>query len=229
MSYRAASRPQARRVVLVVCERPGELFLDYFWLITNWPEEQMDAELLLELYRERGTGEGHLGGLKSVLGPAPSSSPSPKNHHRGKKPKKRYGPCDAFAHNEAILLLNAPAYNVAHAARVLLGSATGEGWSLKRVRERALKAAARVLVHGRCVTLAVAPAAAKLRAELWKKLSRLQLAPAPGWIFPGRRGHKCPLSAKKRVRGASAPRRNREKPPLANQPSAPKPPSTRGA
>jgi hypothetical protein len=180
LSYRAQSWPRARRVVLVVCERPGGLFPDWFWLITNWAEKQMDAESLLELYRERGTGEGHLGELKSVLEPALSSSPRPKNHYRGKKPQKHYGSCDAFAHNEAILLLNALAYNVAHTARVLLESATGEGWSLKRVRERVLKAAARVLVHGRYVTLAIAPAAAKHWEKLWKKLSRLKLAPAPG-------------------------------------------------
>ena len=179
LSYRAEGWTRERRVVLVVCERPGELFLDWFWLITNWPEEQMDAESLLELYRERGTGEGHLGELKSVLEPALSSSPRPKNHYRGSEPKKRYGSCDAFAHNEAILLLNALAYNIAHTARVLLESATGEGWSLKRMRERVLKAAARVLVHGRYVTMVIAPAAAKLWRALWKKLSRLKLAPEP--------------------------------------------------
>jgi hypothetical protein len=163
----------------VVCERPGKLFLDYFWLITNWPAAQMAAEPLLELYRERGTGEGHLGELKSVLEPALSSSPRRKNHYRGEAPKKRYGSCDAFAHNEAILLLNALAYNIVHTARVLLEQATGQGWSLKRVRERVFKAAARVLVHGRYVTLVIAPAVAKLWGALWKKLSRLKLAPAP--------------------------------------------------
>jgi hypothetical protein len=180
LSYRAEGWSRERRVVLVVCERPGELFLDYFWLITNWPEAQVDAESLLELYRERGTGEGHLGELKSVLEPALSSSPRPKNHYRGSEPKKRYGSCDAFAHNEAILLLNALAYNIVHAARVLLEQATGQGWSLKRVRERVLKAAARVLVHGRYITMVIAPAAAKLWQALWKKLARLKLAPAPG-------------------------------------------------
>jgi len=179
MSYRAECWSRERRVVLVVCERPGELFLHYFWLITSWPEEQMDAEALLDLYRERGTAEGHLGELKSVLEPALSSSPRPKNHYRGVEPKKRYGSCEAFAHNEAILLLNALSYNIVHVARVLLEQATGQGWSLKRVRERLLKAAARVLVHGRYVTMVVAKAAAKLWQALWKKLSRLKLAPAP--------------------------------------------------
>ncbi|WP_239014681.1 hypothetical protein [Archangium violaceum] len=35
---------------------------------------------------------------------------------------------DAFANNEVRLLLNALAYNLVHAARVLMEQATGEGW-----------------------------------------------------------------------------------------------------
>jgi hypothetical protein len=179
LTYRAAEWTRERRVVLVVCERPGELFLDYFWLITNWSEEQLDGWQLLDLYRERGTGEGHLGEFKDVLEPALSSSPRQKSHYRGEEPKKRYAGGDAFAHNEAILLLNALAYNIVHTARVLLEQATGEGWSLKRVRERLLKVAARILMHARYATLVIAPAAARLWQMLWKKLSRLQLVPAP--------------------------------------------------
>ncbi len=36
MRYQAQSWSHARRVVLVVMERSGELIPDYFWLITNW-------------------------------------------------------------------------------------------------------------------------------------------------------------------------------------------------
>lgn len=180
LSYRAQSWSRERRVVLVVCERPGELFLDYFWLITSWSEAQMEGESLLECYRERGTGEGHFGELKDVLAPALSSSPRPKSHYRGKEPKQRNDSCDAFAHNEAILLLNALAYNVVHVARVMLEQATGTGWSLRRVRERVLKVAARVLIHSRYPTMVIARASANLWRKLWKKLSRLKLAPAPG-------------------------------------------------
>ncbi|HSW33136.1 MAG TPA: IS1380 family transposase, partial [Steroidobacteraceae bacterium] len=132
-SYQAGSWSRPRRVVLVVLERPGELFLHHFWLITSWSEEQMDGDDLLELYRERGTAEGHFGELMSVIEPALSSSPRPKTHYRGEVPAVRTAPGDAFAQNEALLLLNALAYNVAHAARVLLEGATGEGWSLRRL------------------------------------------------------------------------------------------------
>ncbi len=68
--------------------------------------------------------------------------------------QKRTAPGDAFAQNEVILLLNALAYNVAHAARVLMETASGEGWSPMRLRELVLRVAARVLVHGRRGTLA---------------------------------------------------------------------------
>ena len=74
MSYQAENWSRPRRVVLVVMERSGELFLHHFWLITRWSEEKMLAEDLLELYRERGTAERHYGELKSVLDLALSSS-----------------------------------------------------------------------------------------------------------------------------------------------------------
>lgn len=170
MSYRAESWSRSRRVVLVVLERQGELFLHHFWLITDWSNEQMDAESLLELYRERGTAESHYGELKSVLDPALSSSPRQKSHYRGAVPQQRTAAGDAFAQNEVILLLNALAYNVAHAARVLLAGATGEGWSLMRMRERVLRVAARILVHGRRATLVIGKAPAKLWHALWSSL-----------------------------------------------------------
>jgi hypothetical protein len=179
MSYRAGSWSRERRVVLVVLERPGELFLDYFWLITNWTEEQLDGDELLDKYRERGTAEGHLGEFKNALAPALSSSQRTKSHYRGKKPSKQYDSSDAFNSNEAILLMNALAYNLLHAVRTLLERATGNGWSLKKVRERALKVAARVLIHSRYITMVIAPSSAQLWQALWKKLERLKLAPPP--------------------------------------------------
>ena len=170
MSYQAESWSRSRRVALVVMERQGELFLHHFWLITNWSREEMPAEELLGLYRERGTAEGYYGELKSVLDPALSSSPRQKSHYRGEVPQKRTAPGDAFAQNEVILLLNALAYNVAHAARVLMETASGEGWSLIRLRERVLRVAARVLVHGRRATLVIAKASAALWHGLWSQL-----------------------------------------------------------
>lgn len=167
MSYQAESWSCPRRVVLVVMERSGELFLHHFWLVTSWSNEQMPGEALLELYRARGTAEGYYGELKSVLDPALSSSPRQKSHYRGAVPEKRTEAGDAFGQNEVIRLLNALAHNVAHAARVLMETASGEGWSLRRLRERVLRVAARVLVHGRRATLVIGR---KLWHALWSRL-----------------------------------------------------------
>ena len=61
-------------MVLVVVERPGELFVDHFWLITNLRRDRYSGARLLGLYRMRGKAEGqHMGELMDVLAPALSS------------------------------------------------------------------------------------------------------------------------------------------------------------
>jgi hypothetical protein len=174
MSYQARSWSRPRRAVLVVQERPGELFLHHFWLITSWTQDQMHAEALLEHYRQRGTAEGYLGELMNVLRPALSSSPRPKRHYRGREPRERYPSGDAFSQNEVRLLLAGLAYNLIHAARVLLEQATRRGWSLEGLRERVLRVAARVVVHGRRVTMVVSRWAAWWWRALWGKLVALK-------------------------------------------------------
>lgn len=176
LTYQAGSWSKARRVVLVTQEREGELFLHHFWLITNWTPSQMDGAALLERYRKRGTAEGHMGELMDVLQPALSSSPRPKSHYRGEEPQKRYPSRESFEQNEVRLLLNILAYEAVHAARVLLETATGEGWGLKRFRERVLRVAARVLVHERRAVLVIAKSAARLWELLWRKLRLVRVA-----------------------------------------------------
>ena len=73
-------------------------------------------------------------------------------------------------------MLNALAYNLVHAARVLMEQATGEGWGLRRVRERVLKVAARVLVHSRRVVLVMGQESASLWRKLWSRLGSLSTA-----------------------------------------------------
>jgi hypothetical protein len=176
MSYKAKSWSRARRVVLVVLEQPGQLFLHHFFLITNWTADDMDGESLLALYRQRGTAEGHLGELVNVLDPALSSAPRPKVHYRGRKPKERFPSGDSFLINEVLLLLNALAYNVAHAVRVLIELATGQGWSLERVRERILRTAARVLTHGRRGILVLGRVSGAYWPAVLSTLGRLKFA-----------------------------------------------------
>lgn len=177
MSYRAEPWSRERRVVLVVLERWDELFLHHFWLITNWTAETMSGEDLLAMYRKRGTAEGHMGELMDVLDPALSSSPRPKSHYRGKVPEKRFPSGDSFAHNEVLLLLNVLAYNIVHTARVLIEDATQQGWSLRRLRERVLRVAGRILVHERRAVLVIGRSSAALWHAIWSRLTRLHLAP----------------------------------------------------
>jgi hypothetical protein len=177
MRYAAKSWSTDRRVVLVVLERPGELLLDHFWLLTSLPLAAMPAAELLEHYRQRGTAEGHMGELMDVLAPALSSTPRPKEHYRNAPPRRRHQRIDGFACNEARLLLNLLAYEAVHTGRALMEAVTREGWSLRRFRDRVLRTAARVTVSGRRVTMIIGEAAAKLWHPLWRRLDKLQWCP----------------------------------------------------
>lgn len=167
---------KARRTVLVVQERKEELYLHHFWLVTSLVAGQRDSDELLATYRQRGEAENHIGELSDVLDPHLSSAP------RGiysSRPSGIIGPIRAedwpdFAANEATLLLHALAYNAMHALRTLLpAQASGEGWSLRRLRERVLCVAGRFLLHGRRVTIVITAAAAHLWRALWDRLRRL--------------------------------------------------------
>lgn len=179
LTYQADAWSHPRRVVAVFQKEPDELFARVFFLLTNWTVEQKAPEELLALYRQRGTAEGHFGELKSVLAPALSSSPRPKAHYRGQPPRRRQRSIDAYAANEVRLLLDALAYELVHALRVLMEQATGRGWGLSRAVERLLKAPARVLLHARRVVLVLAEAHAESWRQLWKRLERWHWLPPP--------------------------------------------------
>ena len=176
-AYRAASWSRPRRVVGVVREVPGELFLESFFLVTSWTIAQKDAATLLEHYRQRGTFESHLGEFKDAFDPALSSSPRVKTHYRGRTPRKRYGTRDAFACNEALLLLHALAFNLANVGRRGLQHTTGQGWTIRSFREHVLKTPARVLLHARRAVVVLNDIA----AYYWQGLARFlaTLPPRP--------------------------------------------------
>jgi hypothetical protein len=157
-SYAAGVWTRERRVVLVVLERPGELLLDHFWLLTNIETTTLSGEALLALYRERGKAEGHMGELMDVLAPALSASSRARWPHTS----------DAFARNEALLLLHLLAYEVLHSGRCVMEKITRTGWSLRRFRERVLKVGARVVLHARRATLVIAETA----APYWRQFCR---------------------------------------------------------
>jgi hypothetical protein len=163
MSYAAGSWSRPRRVVLVVLEQPDDLLLRHFWLLTSISADTLDGKALLALYRQRGTAEGHMGELMDVLAPALSSA------------SRAHGSdtTDAFAHNEALLLLHLLAYEVLHTGRCAMEKITRTGWSLRRFRERVLKVGMRIVLHARRATLVIAETAAAYWQDLWRALDRL--------------------------------------------------------
>lgn len=177
LEYRAESWIKARRIVLVVLERPGELFVDHFFLLTNWSVEQIGGKDLLEFYRVRGTMESHLGELQSVLAPALSCTSRPKSQIGGKPPAKKTSPRDGERANEATFLLYALAYNLANSARRVMNSEApgkdGGGWSLRRLRDVVLRVAVRLTVSARRATIVMNEASARVWNQLWAGIARL--------------------------------------------------------
>jgi hypothetical protein len=172
MTYRAGSWSRERRVVLAVLERPDELLLDHFWLLTSISAAAIPGQDLLALYRQRGTAEGHFGELMDVLAPALSSTPRAKRHYRGAPLSAQPTGTDAVARNEALLLLHLMAYELMHAGRRAMEIATATGWSLRRFRERVLRVGSRLLIHARRVTMVIANTAAQYWAALWPRFER---------------------------------------------------------
>jgi hypothetical protein len=172
--YAAESWSHPRRVVLVVLEEPGELFLRHFFLVTNWTEEQIPGEGLLEFYRQRAVVEGHIGDFKSVLRPALPSTSRRKSHVRGERPRTaRAQDRDGFACNEANLLLYALAYNLANTTRRILARATRVAWRLRRCRDTLLQVAGKVVLHARRVTVVIRDEVAPLWSAFLETLYRL--------------------------------------------------------
>jgi len=173
LTYQAESWDKPRRVVLVVKERADDLLLDRFFLVTSLEWTRKLRYEVLAHYRERGKAEGHMGELKDVLAPALSSTNRAKSHWRGKKLKSTTPAVDAFACNEVRLLIACLAYELMHIARRAMAKATGTGWSLRRLRERVLRAGARLVVSGRRMTLAISSAAAPFWSMLWPRILAL--------------------------------------------------------
>lgn len=161
--YQARSWQAPRRVIVVVQEHPEDLFFHHFWLVTNLDASRYPAEKVLALYRRRGKAEGHFGELKDVLDPHLSST------CRGASTVAQ-----VERRNEANLLLNVLAYQLMHLARALLERSTGEGWSLRRLRERVLKVGMSVYVHARQIRIAMARSAARFWAPLLRAIGDAQ-------------------------------------------------------
>jgi len=180
LRYQAGPWSRPRRVIMVVKERPDDLLLDRFYLVTSIAAEQMDAEAVLARYRERGTAEGYMGELKSELDPALSSTPRPKQTYQDRPVVRGLdaGPhTDAFARNAALLKLNLLAYELLHAARTALEAERKEGISLRRLRRLLLVTGTRLIRHGRRVTLVIERRFADVWGQVCRRLDRWRWAP----------------------------------------------------
>ena len=161
LSYQADSWATPRRVVLVVQEKPDDLFLHAFFIVTNLQEHECSAEQLLDLYRKRGKAEAHMGELKSSLDlHLPSTN-------RGASTVQQ-----VMARNQVNLLLSLYAYQLMHSLRYLMEEKTGNGWSLTRLREQLLKVAATLTVHARQIKVNLGAAANKWWPILLEALYR---------------------------------------------------------
>ncbi len=171
LSYQAGSWSEARRVVLVIVEKKQyDLFepFNYFFLITNWTEEQMSGTDILDFYRQRGTMERWIGEFKDVLEPALSCATRQRNT-QGTESMHR----DDLACNDALLLLYSSAYNLLNTARRLMEKATGEGWSLRRFREQVLKTAMHFTFHARRIWAWIAGSSSNLWQILGSRIAKL--------------------------------------------------------
>ena len=82
LEYGAKFWEKPRRVILVVKPRPGELFNDFYFLVTNLDADTHSGEVLAALYSRRGKAEMHQGEIKAICSLSFSSSPRAKSHYR---------------------------------------------------------------------------------------------------------------------------------------------------
>ena len=78
--YSSRRWKERRRVILVVQETPGELYLHHFFLVTS--DKHSPAETILEHYRQRGTSEARFGSSRVA---SSRSSRAPRSRMRSTK------------------------------------------------------------------------------------------------------------------------------------------------
>ena len=164
--YQADSWRHAQRLILVVVDRPdpqtGQLNLipRYFFLVTNWPKLERNAEEVLAHYRPRGTFEDRLGEFNQAIGSHLSSA--------------------GFAENEATLLLAMLAFNLASMGRIELEDSVGGSWDLNRFQSTVLKAGAKVVKHSRRLIIRVSQSVQAFWQRLYDRVAK--------WNLPDRFG-----------------------------------------
>ena len=154
--HQASTWTRKRRVVAVLVERngrQGELFHNLFFLCTSVGRSKATSYDVLERYRKRGRAEASIGELVNETRPSLS--------------------CTALDHNQVNALLAALAFQLLHHIRCRLVALTGEGLSLRRLRERVLKVATQVVKHARRVVFRISG----VKAAAWQLLRQALASP----------------------------------------------------
>jgi hypothetical protein len=148
-SYQAGSWDRKRRVVAKVEWHPGELVPRVGFIVTNLSRS---AERVVTFYNQRGKAEQYIKEGKNAI-------------------KWTRLSCRKFRDNAVRLQLHALAYNLANFMRTLALPKEVEHWSLTTLREKLVKIGAKVVRHGRYVTLQLAEVA--VPRELFRKILSL--------------------------------------------------------
>ena len=116
---------------------PGELYPRVGFIVTNLSRP---AERVVAFYNQRGTAEQWIKEGKNAI-------------------KWIRLSCRKLRNNEVRLQLHALAYNLANFMRTLALPKEVEHWSLTTIREKLIKIGAKVVAHGRYVTVQMAEVA----------------------------------------------------------------------
>lgn len=157
--YRAASWDMPRRVVAKVEWHPGELYPRVGLIVTNLSRP---AERVVAFYNHRGTAEQWIKEGKNAI-------------------KWTRLSCRKFRNNEVRLQLHALAYNLVNFMRTLALPGEIKHWSLTTLREKLVKIGAKVVRHGRYVTVQLAEVAVprKLFQKILELIDDLRRRPVP--------------------------------------------------
>ena len=166
LDYDGKRWKKRRRVILVVQETPGELYLHHFFLVTS--DKHAPAETILAHYRQRGTSEARFGEFKSRLEPKLSCT-SQDQTDAG----------DAWSANASTFQLYLLADGLLHLVRWITKrklSSDGSLPKLSRVQRWLIDVAARVTTSARRVRVHVAHSARDIWAWALTRMGRLRPA-----------------------------------------------------
>jgi hypothetical protein len=166
LEYDGKRGKKRRRVILVVQETPGELYLHHFFLVTS--DKHAPAEKILAHYRQRGTSEARFGEFKSRLEPKLSCTS-----------QEEADAADAWSANASTFQLYLLADGLLHFLRWVTKrklSSDGSLPKLQRVQRWLVDVAARVTTSARQVRVHVAEHARDLWAWALTRMGRLRPA-----------------------------------------------------